>query len=628
MLELDKQFRKKEKEIESHVENRMGSYFSSNCSKALRSRRDRLRDSYDLRFQNPRSTQRAINTWKSKVAMPLAREAMLARRAITLANFKAEPLITLTPQGDTPFENARLAQETLQSNYRSGRFREKAFNDMVSLCSKYGTSVLCARWNSYQTEITKTVPKMWGNAVVGYERSIVPVGRAGCQNKHVSMLNYFQDENVADPDDSDYRGYIDRRRVSDIKNMLDDDNYIQDNVKDVLKKAEKGMAESEYFHSETGKDDKTMHAVDVIYWWGRLNIKGNEGDDTIYYIEKIAGDRIVRIEENPIDENLTPISIFNFDRRDEFWWGNVDAESVIPMENYMTLILNMAADNGLRAMQNWIFFDKGMGFNPTDLNNQGKSGGFIPFERKMGESVKDLFYQVQFPDASNGNFQFLSQEIKEAAARVSSKKDFQRRSTQGGPQNDTATAALMMDEMGDVQESYFLTQFSWGLVDNAHKNLVLIQQYGPERFKIRPGGSGAMPATELEKYQIIGDYEFQAHTSLTTNKVVQANKLLNLMTAIQNFKGAGVDQTWMNVNIAPVVRSWLRQLELNVNVDEVFPPESAMPPQGPAMGGMPPAIPGGIPGVGTPAGQPPMLPGPPMAPPAPAQMPAQMPAAA
>lgn len=620
MLDLNKQFRKKEKELESHVENRMGSYFSSGCFKALRSRRERLRDSYDLRFQNPRSTQRAINTWKSKVAMPLAREAMLARRAITLANFKAEPLITLTPQGSTPFENARLAQETLQSNYRSGKFREKAFNDAVSLCSKYGTSILCAQWGTYQTEVTKTLPKKWGSAIIGYERATVPVGRPGCRNKHVSMLNYFQDENVADPDDSDYRGYIDRRRVSDVQNMVDDDNYIQDNVKDVLKKAEKGMIESEHYHSETGKDDKSMHAVDIVYWWGRLNIKGNEGDDTIYYVEKIAGDRIVRIEENPIDENITPLSVFNFDRRDEYWWGNTDAESVIPMENYMTLILNMSADNALRAMQNWIFFDKGMNFNPADLNAQGKSGGFVPFERKMGESVKDLFYQVQFPDAGNNNFQFLSQEIKEAAARVSSKKDFNRRASSGGPQNDTATAALMMDEMGDVQEAYFLTQFSWGLIDNAHKNLVLIQQYGPEKFKVRPNG-GNQPATELEKYQIIGDYDYQAHTSLTTNKVVQANKLLNLMTAIQNFKGAGVDQTWMSVQIAPIVRSWLRQLELNVNVDEVFPPESAMPPQMPAMGG--PMMPGGIPGQAGPGGQPPMLPGPPAAPPAMAPAPMQ-----
>ena len=588
MKDLKNKWRNYEKAIIDYITTRREDYFTSNCYQSLRNRHTRLRDAYDMRYHNNRSTVRASNTWMSKIAVPLTREAMLSRRALTLGSFKNDPILTVYPGPGTGHDKAVVAQGTLQSNFRNGMFRQRALHAIINDASKYGVGVCTVCYENRVEKAMRTVEKKLGDSIIGYERTLVPRAKSGVINHRIHFLNYFQNPHIADPELSDYRGYIERWQLSDFMAYTNgDDNYIKSNVEKALKQAKENIAKDSNYYAYSESDYKGI-GIDITHWYGVCNIKGNEDDLTTYYAE-FAGDNIIRFQENPNDDDIVPIWICTFDRRDEFWWGNTDSESVVPMENYLNLALNMTADDGLRKLQNWIFYDKGLGFSPEDLNNRAKNGGFVPFEQKPGmqKSARDLFHYVDFPTSSPNLYSYLSSEAKEAAQRVLPRKDFSRRAMQGGPQNSTATAAVMMDQEGDTMESYYLTEFSYGLINCGNVNLTMLQQYSPEKFIIRPNKFGSQV---VEKWQILGDFEFVVQSSLTENKLVQATKLINTMTAIQNFKGAGVDQSWMNVDMAPLIRSWLKKLDLGVDIDEVYrQPQMAMAGQQQMpMGGPPP----------------------------------------
>jgi len=587
----------------TYIQDRLETYFGSKCYKTLASRHSRLQDAYDLRYHTSSSNNRATNTWKSKVVVPLAREAMVARRAVTLANFRNDPLITLLPTGKTGYKNAQNLQDTITSNFRKERFRERAFNDAIVFASKYGSSIVCANY-VYETEsMFKTQPIEIAGERLGYERAKIDKNIEGVRNKHIHFLNYFQNPFVRNPYDSDYRGYVDSMTLAEFMAMVQDnpEAYIKSEVDAVVNEAKKGGNKNS-FHHEDIPNDYAGIAIDIVYWYGTQAIKGKEDDGTVYY-DQMVGNHIVRHQENPNDENVVPITCLSFDQRDEYWWGNCDGENVMPMENYLQMSLAMAADSGLRALQNWIFYDKNLGFNPSTLQNQAKSGGFVPLELKNGQQPKDLFFMAQGMQPNTQSMEYISREVKEAAQRASSRKDFSRGAQSGGPQNDTATAAMMMDQDGDTQEAYLLTQFAYGVGEIGRINGILLQEYTPEEFSIRPQPKEA--ARRLEKGDILGDFDYYVKTSLTNNNMVKANKLLNAITAIQNFKGAGVDQSWMNVQLAPIIKGWINQLDLEADFEEIMPNVPAGPAGGATVQN--PGIPGqpmGAPPLGLPAPQP------------------------
>ncbi len=61
-------------------------------------------------------------------------------------------------------------------------------------------------------------------------------------------------------------------------------------------------------------------------------------------------------------------------------------------------------------------------------------------------------------------------------------------------------------------------------------------------------------------------------------------------------KGAGVDPTWMNVNISQIAREWFRSMDVGVDIDDVMPEQPPMQQQGMMPMGMPQM--GGIGGIG------------------------------
>ncbi len=565
MIDLERNLQNHEKRVKDYILDRVNTYFSSDCHSKLKTRVKRLNDSIDMRFHQVRSGVRAVNQWKSKIAMPLVRESFLARRAVTKSAFRQEPLVTVEATNDTPTENASNVQDVLTQNWKSTRFKATTLNRVINACSRWGSAVVVYGFQRSQERYRTTTRTPWG-----YDRLWQVRPRNNCVNTPVHPLNYFQDPMVPNPCNARYRGYIERIPLSQLIRELkaEPDAFIGRNVKMAITEAKKHFERNRHYYDNTNAPKETdAIGVDRVHYYGEVTINGNE-DSTSRYYAQLIGDHIIRFEENQNDEGLEPIETFHFDQRLNYWWGNVDTESVLPHENFMQLIMSMAADEGLRNLERFIFYDAGS-IDPADLNNRHKSGGFIPYDGK-GKPARELFheYQGSNTNALNG-LQYLMAEMKESAQRVRPKSDMMRQGLQGGPRNETATAAMMLDEQGDLLESDLLESFSYGLIELAGGNLIVLRQHLPAAFQVRP--EARYSPRVVEKMGILGTYDYKYDSALTKNKQIQAQNLLNWLTFLQNMRGTG-DPSWLNVNMPAIVRSLFRKIDIGISDDEAYPP--------------------------------------------------------
>lgn len=576
-IDLIRMFRRHEKRIGSYIDTRVSTYFNSQCYRTLKNRMNRLRSSLDMRYHKSQGNNHLTNNWKAKIGVPLVREAFLAQRASLFSNFRNDPLLSVTPLRNTPYENARAAQDLLTSNMRSTRFRAKCYNSLVNTFSRYGSAVSMCYWQQNSSSAMYTEPKRLPDGrQYGYERVRRSRTQVGANNRSIHILNYFQNPRVADPEESDYQGHVERWRLSDLMAEAEahPDLYVKENVEKVIREAQKDATiQSEHYYDYSGDTNAEWQGtgIDIVHWWGTLNINGNERDQTTYYVERV-GDTIIRFQDNPNDGGVRPYSVFAMDPREEYWWGNTTSENQIMFENAANVFLNMYADAGLQAMQRFVFYNKDMGLNPAQLNQAAKTGGFVPVTMKRDQDMSKVLFPWQRTEVSGHSTQYALSEIKEAAQRVRPKADFTRSAVQGGPQNKTATAALAMSQQGDIQENYYFAQFEYGLKDIGLKDLRMLQTYLPDEFSARPK---ANVLVEMDKGNILGDFDFMVQSTLTKNQQIQAMNLINTLTAIMNFKGSG-DPSWQQVQLMPIIRAWFREIDLPIDVDEVVPDEAAM----------------------------------------------------
>jgi hypothetical protein len=132
------------------------------------------------------------------------------------------------------------------------------------------------------------------------------------------------------------------------------------------------------------------------------------------------------------------------------------------------------------------------------------------------------------------------------------------------------------------------------LTSTARINLIKLQEQLPEMFMINPRFGNSMM---VNKAQMLGAYEYQIHTALTKNKVIALNNLMNLLTSIQNYRGTQ-DPAWLNVNLPPLIKKYIQEYDLGINIDEVYPQQipgmgmQQQQPMMPGMGGGPKGLPG------------------------------------
>lgn len=574
MLDLANKFEKYEKELTSFLSGQKSAYFKHRCFLRLQARYHRLRASIDMQFNSTgRSSSGAGADFKSKVSFPLVKQRTLLREAILSQNYRGEPIITAEPAGATPMDNAKNAQEILNANFKSTQFRAKAFRLIKKDCAEYGAAVCYSSWRESSKTVTKTV-----STPLGTDRQPVKSSKKNVWNHTIHILDYFQNPAIADSEDSEYIGHLELINLSKLKTMYDmsPDVYIKKNLQWVIKEAEKGAIEDPNYHDKNESERSTdtgsfpMHRTCM---YSTCNIKGNEDNENYYYIEMIAG-KIVRFQENPHDDDLRPYAIFTFYPRREYWWGNSDAEFVYPHEQYTNLIMGMKADKALEALNSWLFYEKGS-IDAADWNNRVKSGGMVPVKLTGNKNLSQLIHQVQPQDYSLQSTDSIMREIKESQQHLTPRPDFSRAATQGGTRNITATAAVILEEQGDVAEAQILENFTFGLKTLGHNNIVIMQQRLGDKFAIRP--SITEDQKVLNKDEILGSFSFHVETSLNKNKSSELLRLQNILTAMMNFKGSQ-DPAFQTIDLTPLIRKVLKNADIG-DVDEYFaaPPTAQIP---------------------------------------------------
>lgn len=571
--------KKKLQKIYDYIMARKNSYFSSECFNRLKRRRDKLRDSIDLRFHTGRLRNEIKNQWMSKIAFPLVRERYMLRRAILRHNFRARPLYNLAAIGATTPENAMNMQDVLNLNLKHTQFREQCFSPVTDSVAAYGNAIAYSMFRETENISKRTI----SHPILGVIRTQVESTRKNIYNYDIDILNFFTNENIRHPWNSDYHGHVERKTLANVIRdyNMNPDAYIEKTMKRVIDEAKQSSIKDPSYR-EAMSQDWEGRFVDKIVYWGRLNIKGNEDDLTIYYVE-IIGEDVVRVQENPYDDNIIPYSIFRTEPRPEFWWSNIDSELVIPHENFMNLSLNMTADNVLRNMERYIFYQAG-DIDPADINERHKNGGMIPLQLR-GKLPNQVLYEFQGRDTNTGALDYITREVKESKQQLSPKPDFLRAGNKGGLSNSTATAANIMQSMGDVLESDPLEQFSFGLRNLGKVNVTLLQQYLGDHFNIRP--EPRQPYRTVDKAQILGDFEYEIESSLTKNMASEAFRLQNAITGLLNFINSGY-QGFQNIDLTPVMRQFIKKLDLPGEVDDIIRPMQQqspvqLPMQAPAL---------------------------------------------
>lgn len=583
MIDLVSEFESKEKEIGEYIKSAANGYFQSECYKKLDKRITSLQQSNDLM---PASL--GTNNWKSHVVFPIVKERSLLRRAITAANYRSNDTYTLNGIGSTPVENAVQAELVLNLNMAHTFFKMRCLKQSIDTASKFGTAVTFTYFKSDEQERIKT---SYDPATGMYVRSRSSSNRKNVVNEQVGLRDYFQNPDIPNPEDSDYQGHYRRIHMNELVSMLNDDSgvYIKENVAKVIEELKRGAAKSS--GREWCDNDYGQWSTELMRYEGTIPIRGNEDGWNKYVCETI-GETIIRQSVDDYDDDIKSYTVLNFDKRPEYWWGNSDSEYVVAHENFLNTFLSMSADNALRSMMQYVFYQKDT-INPTDINNVYHNNGFIQVDVK-NTNLSNIISPFQPGNINLNQAQFITQMVNESIQKMGTKIDLSRKTDKGGGvmNNSTATAANILAGQSDILEADILENFDFGVSEIGRKNLVLLQQFLGELFYVRPRPQDT--ERMIEKYQIMGEFEFIINSTASKNKQGEMLRMQNLATWLLNIMANPVMQQH-GYNISPIVRDILQKAEIP-SIDDVIPSENSI--QGQAQGAQPsnqmlPAMTGG-----------------------------------
>jgi hypothetical protein len=556
MIDIVQEFKQHEAALSRYVRDRASKYYESECFKVLDRR---IRDLTYCADCIPNSLIR--HTFNSKVVFPVVKERMLLRAAITASNYRAPEVFNCQALGNTPMENAAQAELVLNLNQIATNFKEKALKPGIKRASQFGTAVFYTYWRGYDKLEMATV----FNPETGqYERSLQGGMKKNACTIELDLRSYYQNPEVADPDESDFQGHYRRVHIADLMAMENEDGLIGPNLLKAVEEAKKSAGKSA--RRPYNEPDERRWGVDIQHYEGILHIKGNEDDDTIYFVDMV-GDIVIRISYDDYDYGIRSYSVANYNKRLEWWWGNGDAEYVVSHENFLNVLLSMTADNAMRSMLQYVFFEKST-IDPADINNRVRNNGFIPVD--AGQiPLSNLVFPFQ-PSMNNTQLiEFAVNAVNNSIQGMSTKADLSRRADQGGPGNKTATAANIIAGQGDVLEGDILENFDFGICGTGKKSLIMLQQFLSSMFWVRPKPN----QTELllNKYQILGVMSVAINSTLQKNKQGELMRLENLVTWLLNVTQSP-QLASAGLNLLPIVRDIIHKSDLPT--DAILSPEN------------------------------------------------------
>ena len=573
-LDLINDFASHEKRVSDYVRSCISGYRQSNCYKLLDRRMNDLRMSADLK---PASLRR--NEYISHVVFPLVLEQYRVNSAILSSNYRAQEIFNLTATGSTPPENSMHAETVLNLNMANTFFKMKALKPAINNAALFGTSVMYTYWRQDQQPKIGT---MYDQQTGQYKRVTMPNRQANSQNVMIDLRDYFQDPDQPDADLSSYQGHTRKVMLSELTELMHNEAYITDNLGGVIDKARNGILPTGARTENERQDPKHRNkfTVEIDRYEGVLPIKGNEMDSTRYCVEMI-GQIIIRLSIDDYDDEISSYTVMNLCKRPEYWWGNSECEYKLPHENFLNVMLSMTADNALKSMQQYVFYNGGH-LSMDDITNRDAMNGFIPVDAKnIPLSQLVLPYQ---PGVANYNaVEYAVNAVNESASRMGTSIDFSRNNAGGTQNNKTATGAQIMAGQADMIANDRIENFDFAVCDIGRKNTILLQQFLSEIFYIRPKADQV--EHPIAKYMMLGRFQYIVNSTVSKNKQNEMVRLQNLVTWLSNLLG-NPQLAQAGYKLVPAINDVIRRADLP-SIDEILPNENQQAMAGP--GGVPSA---------------------------------------
>lgn len=525
-----------------------GYYMDEQAFKALKSRIQTMDDMVDLKFKES-------ETFIAEIAVPVIRTSVLQLQAFTRKYFENDPLVTVRATGNTTDQSAEWVQHILNRNFVNTRFRNRCFDTNILYGARYGVYVNYSQFerdvdaSGYQTAYDANDP-------LKYVRKKIE-GRTQVANYPIHPLNYFQDPQALRWYGSCFRGFIDEWSLSSLRQCVENENYIRENVVEILDGHKKEVADDHFYSGRNagGKaevGDSSRRAVNVSRMWTTLCFDGNEDDPTVYYIE-ICDKKIIRIQENPLDYNVIPITVGTYIDRPNTWWGNTPPESNITQQNLANYLVNTQVESAMKAMDRVVLYRAGGGLDVADMNNRHSTGGYVPVTGI--DPLDKLMHQMPVQNTSNQSTEYLMREIRQQVQENSPIVNLQNRYNAGGMNNDTLGAAQMIAGIGEILQGDMMKRFGNGIEELANVNGVLFQQFLGENVEVR--AKSGREVHRLTKRDVIGNYEYSVESSAGIDEMKELQKASNMLTQALNFAKINPESV-AGIRFEEFVQDWIK----------------------------------------------------------------------
>lgn len=560
---------KYQKMVSDYLLSRDRDYMQSRCRLRLEKRYQWLKSSLEGAYSPSKNTGFAVNSWLPTLIFPMVREMKYMVRAMTKKNFRQDPLITLNPMYETPFGNAINAQIALNTNFKRTLFRAKCFDRIVDDVANFGCAISTSSIMRTQNNRLKTISTPFGPEQTRVSGQM----RTNVVNIPVHILNYAQNPLISDPDDSDWKRTFESIPLSRLiaKYKSNPEFYLKSGIEFVIKSAKNEVfKDTDMWVDDKTSKDMANHGIDVKNFETKMWISGNEDDDRTYMVQMVQ-DKIISFQENTYDDTISTTNVYRMRRTTEYFWGNTPSEDIMPHEKFTHILMNMKAQNALQIMERYIFYMDDS-IDPGELNNRHRNGGFVRVNQKQNLQIQNMIHEYQGRDTSTNEIDYLMREIKESRQSMAFKPDFLRSGNKGGLANNTATAATILDETGNLLEADCMEVFGYDVCNLGKINTILLQMFlGPVvQLKTSPK---EMPV-KIMKDNLLGDFEYDIVSTINKNKIQETIRLQNAITQILNYKGTA-DPSWQNVNFIPIAKEWIRQLDVG-DPDNIIPEQQEL----------------------------------------------------
>lgn len=526
------------------------------------------------------------STFLSDITPQTIRKAYVEYSALFRKFLETDPLFSVErmEKGDKELEHILNAEvnDSLKKTY----FRERCLywncDDMI----RYGTGVVYSfATNDYNANSLMTVKSEDGYE--GTYKQVYGKGENVVVSTPVHPLNFIIDPRANFMVSPDFYGMIGDICVANIQVLLDNPAYIQKTLAEVLEQCKTGLPDSHWWCGEDKqRKDFTRGHSNITYLWTHLGFEGNEGDPTWYAIEMI-GDKIIRIEENNLDDNCIPIAIQRIMPRKYVWYGNTPLEDKICIQNLQYWLINTTVESTARLMDRIILYREGS-LDVEAINSRHQTSGLVPYKGKEPDLTK-LMYSPQFPNNSFRENDWLTNLMRREDQDSSAMPNFNPQS-EGGPTNKTLGGAQMMASIGEIKMSLLIDQYCAGLKDIAKQRLALHKNIA-----------------EGNKDHMLGEVQFSCKVSNVFNYAREGVDSMNRLSQLINFKATKLPQ-FATVKTGQFVEDWVRNSIKRENIDEYCdtkalkeldekevqtvmqppaPPQSTLPQLPPPVGGAP-----------------------------------------